>query len=159
MWCLAYVIRIAWCARWRIYSFFFFDAIQTTNALPCHHDNETQSPPSRFPAPSITSFHFALRNAQIVQSSATNNGCLSSSPECARLESPFCLSQSDVLVWEHLQDVFADNLRELQAHVCLVDHKYVVRISKDKVVSRDTEVVDPLCWMSSSLKEPAHSYD
>ena len=26
-----------------------------------------------------------------------------------------------------------------------VDHKYVVRISKDKVVSRDTEVVDPLC--------------
>ena len=42
-------------------------------------------------------------------------------------------------------DVFADNLRELQAHVCLVDHKYVVRISKDKVVSRDTEVADPLC--------------
>ena len=42
-------------------------------------------------------------------------------------------------------DVFADNLRELQAHVCLVDHKYAVRISKDKVVSRDTEVADPLC--------------
>ena len=42
-------------------------------------------------------------------------------------------------------DVFADYLRELQAHVCLVDHKYVVRISKDKVVSGDTEVPDPLC--------------
>ena len=103
---------------------FFFDAIQTTNS---DHDNETQSPPSYFPAPSITSFLFALRNAQIVRSSATNNGRFSSSPEWARLESPFCLSQSGVLLWEHLQDVFAGNLRELQAHFCLVDHKYVVR--------------------------------
>ena len=139
--------------------FFFFDTLQTTKALLYHHDNFTQRPPSRFPAPSITSFHFALRNTQIVQSSATDIGWFSSSPEWARLDSPFCLSQSGVLLWEHLQDVFADNMREPQAHFCLVDHNYVARISNDKVVSRDTEDVDPLCWMSSSLKEPAHSYD
>ena len=62
VWCLAYVIRIAWCARWRIFLVFFFwrnSDHERTFISPWQWDTK--------PAVSFSSsfyYHFPLRIAQ-----------------------------------------------------------------------------------------------